>query len=393
MSVDPAEPTPHTEYQIRTFESPTLSPTSIVHNGREYTLLKTDEKRYEWIDRITLIALTIFSVGMALIFKSVRQNWTMLLNNKKYEATYKSVDSKITLAQDAPSDGEKIKTLAQEFKEDDDSLSLESLKKACIDLSKKTLKLDGTVKTQALFLASIYSEIESRTKQSSQDLQLVVDEITKQIMQPGWKRPIESISNYFDKQIQKFLYKKAPKITLEQPPTIVMREMVLSFKREIQDASPDRLIEMIIHKYPSPSQVQRRKISIERDRSNKMEGLAAIISAEDRTIGEPSDCITKAREALQSEFKTGHPTYWEQDFEVYQQKIDIRDLYQTYITYFEGIEIYSKKHDIVNEDVLKKFRQSYAEIWVQVHAKMRADESMKEALHRLFESYYLASFN
>ncbi len=399
MAIDYLQSIPSTDYQIRTFESPTLSPTSIMHNGREYALFKTDEKKYGWIDRITLITLTIFSVGIALIFKSVRQNWTMLLNNKKYEIIYKAVDAKPKMVQGACKNSEEITALAHKFKENDDSLSLESLKKACVDLSKKTLKLDGTAKTQALFLVSIYSEIENRTQQTPTELDAVVDIIVEQIIKSDWKTPIGSVSDYLDQQIRNFLQSKIAKIPLPQPTDIVQQDVIQSLQEELQNADRSSLTRMVISNYPTQNHIQQKNSLVQANRDKQAEIFQRLfqeIIEKEKDLSD-SQSIQMARKQLKkalAQFSIYSKTEKgvvrreiETEEGLCERKEEIQLKYQQFVSYYSDYHTYLDKYKI-EKSAERQFMAHFKDIWRQISSEKRSEESMNQALHRLFDLIY-----
>ncbi len=83
-------------FQTRYYSSKQRVATEIKIDNREYELLRTDQKPYPWVQKIRLIAISFFSLGLALFSKSIRTEWAMMLDGKKIEAIYGIQDKNLT---------------------------------------------------------------------------------------------------------------------------------------------------------------------------------------------------------------------------------------------------------------------------------------------------------
>ncbi|MGR3952057.1 MAG: hypothetical protein QRY74_04040 [Chlamydia sp.] len=83
-------------FQARYYSSKKRVATEIKIDNREYELLRTDQKPYPWVQKIRLIAISFFSLGLALFSKSIRTEWSMMLDGKKIEAIYGIQDKNLT---------------------------------------------------------------------------------------------------------------------------------------------------------------------------------------------------------------------------------------------------------------------------------------------------------
>ncbi|KAM9975911.1 hypothetical protein ACTFIY_004620 [Dictyostelium cf. discoideum] len=323
----------------------------------------------------------------------------MLLNNKKYEIIYKAVDAKPKMVQGACKNSEEITALAHKFKENDDSLSLESLKKACVDLSKKTLKLDGTAKTQALFLVSIYSEIENRTQQTPTELDAVVDIIVEQIIKSDWKTPIGSVSDYLDQQIRNFLQSKIAKIPLPQPTDIVQQDVIQSLQEELQNADRSSLTRMVISNYPTQNHIQQKNSLVQANRDKQAEIFQRLfqeIIEKEKDLSD-SQSIQMARKQLKkalAQFSIYSKTEKgvvrreiETEEGLCERKEEIQLKYQQFVSYYSDYHTYLDKYKI-EKSAERQFMAHFKDIWRQISSEKRSEESMNQALHRLFDLIY-----
>ncbi|MGR3952458.1 MAG: DUF4116 domain-containing protein [Chlamydia sp.] len=69
-------------------------PQEIEYKNRKYTLIRKKEIPYPWIEKIKLIAITFFSLGLALFSKKIQEDWSMILDRKKIQILYSMKEEK-----------------------------------------------------------------------------------------------------------------------------------------------------------------------------------------------------------------------------------------------------------------------------------------------------------
>ncbi len=69
-------------------------PQEIEYKNKKYTLIRKQEIPYPWIEKIKLIAITFFSLGIALFSKRIREDWSMILDRKKIQILYSMKEEK-----------------------------------------------------------------------------------------------------------------------------------------------------------------------------------------------------------------------------------------------------------------------------------------------------------